>query len=537
MGKLFLVEVKTLVRRRIWFLFSLLFGFSMYFGSPNVEPYVSDEFYGPPYAILFSLGQWGRACLLLPPVLLAVLLSFLTVESFRLEALHREPLWAMPNASHLPAVKCLSLATFVTFLVYLGSVVVFLKSHNRRVFVMEGGLYVLLYLALTWLQAAVWVATTVFLFHLTSSRLVTVATMAAVATILSMAGQWFLRIPNVLSELVYKSYLSWNFVNPFTPLGLIPHLLALQALSLFGLALAFFAGAMIARWRFMEWKTLPLRVFQIILGVGVILAFGTLVGVIIGIHSRVGPLESADLLISIAPGPATNEPLKIGQQFVWSRDGVLILFPGRYTMVRQASGVPLPEWVTNLAKGKAIRRLEYHHGSVVLIYPLDSSHPAELKGLVNSLDPLLKRTSIWRNKADIIVAPPTSQIGFVDTFDGFFVSFEDLLAFAEGLPLCQNLCVWALTSSSGLPDPERVYLAFYLLNNLDKERVKEYLEGLRLAVTGRISYEELYDVLLPFWRLDWGENEALKILGHWQCGEEFGHEQYVRMLLERGSGD
>lgn len=536
MGKLLWLEIKALARRPTWLIFLALFSL-VYFGIPNIEPSIEPrspgyEFYGPP-RIVASLGEWGRAGLLLPPAIFAMLVSLLTVGSFGAETAHREPLWATPKVTNLATggAKLLSIATFAIFLTFLGSVTAFFNPSNRKVLAMAGGLYVPLYFALAWVQAAFWAAISAFLLHLVRSRWATVLIVTAAATFWLSAGQWFPRAFSVFFDLLYRSYLSWNFVSPFAPLGMIPHLLALQALSLLGLVLALFAGAMLIRRRFPEWRGLPLRTIQVTLGAGIILALGAGVGVAVGIQSRIAPFE---LFEFEAPPlvPFVEPPPEFTRPYIWTRDGVLIFFPGEHAMVRQAFGSLLPEWMKKLAEGKVLRRLERRLSSVVLIYPPGSPFPAELEGLARSLDLLLKRAEIWRKASQIIVAPPTSEIGFEDTPDGLFVSFETLTDWAWGCPVAQGRCAWALTSSSGLPDPERVYLALYLLEGLDNKQVSEYLEKLRLKATGKLKDEKLFYLLYPLWKDNWGESEAIRILNHWEQGEKIGHENYIRMLLQ-----
>lgn len=521
MVKIFWLEIKALSRKLIWLIFLALFSFFSFFGVANIEPSLKPlaerELYGPARMVI-SLGEWGRAILLVTPVVFAMSVSLLATGVFAVEMTHREPLWATPKISNLAIVgtKLISISTFVTFLITIGSLAAFFNHFNRKFWAMAGGLYIPVYFALVLVQAVFWVAMSVFLFHLARSRWAAVIIVTAMATFLSMAGQWFPEAFSVFSELFYRSYLSWNFVGPFAPMGMIPHLLVLQACSLIGLALAFFSGALLMRRKLPEWQGLSLRMVQIMLGAGIILALGAGVGGAVGIRSRIAPFE----------------PPEFSRPYIWTRDGVLIFFPGDYAMVRLAHGSPLPKWVQKLSEGKAFYRLEQHYGFIALFFPPDSSYPAELQGLVDSLNPLLARSEIWRKPSQVIVAPPTSEIDFEDSPNGVFVvSFEALTELAMASPVWQDLCAWALTSSSGLENLERVYLALYLLESINKKRVGEYLKVLRLKATGKPA-DDGYFYYSLLWQTGWGPKEASLVLNYWEQGEKIGHENYIRMFLE-----
>ncbi|MGB9618726.1 MAG: hypothetical protein ACPL7J_15505, partial [Desulfomonilaceae bacterium] len=363
----------------------------------------------------------------------------------------------------------------------------------------------------------------------------TVVIATAVAMFLSMAGQWFPRAFNPFFELLYRSYLSWNFVGPFTPFGMIPYVLVLQTVSLLGLALALFAGIGFIRRRLPECQRSPLRAIYVTLAVGIALALGAAGGVIAGIRSKMAPFEASEFFAVIPPWLASINQPELSKPYIWTRDGALIFFPSKYAMVRQACSASISDWAKKVAEGKSLYRLECRPSSeylLVLIYPVNSLYPAELQGLVSGLELLSRRAQIWRRTSQTIVAPPTSGIGFEDTPHGLFVSFESLMDWGKREPVAQRICAWSLTELSGLPDLERVYLAFYLLEGLDSKLVSKYLERLRQETSETIKDKNLFYHLHPLWKRDWGASEATRILEHWERGETIGHETYIRMLLQ-----
>ncbi len=203
--------------------------------------------------------------------------SALSVGLFWPEIVHRELLWSTPRAMMLrtSAAKLIAVGTFATLLIILTSVTALFNPFNREVFIPTAGLYVPLYFALMWIQAVVWAAVSaLFLFYATISRWATVAIVTAIAILWSMAGQFFPQVLGPSLKLPYKSCLSWNFLGPFAPLGMVPLILPLQALGLFGLVLVFFTEGMLVRRRFSEWQEVRLPAIWAVLRLGIVVLLG-----------------------------------------------------------------------------------------------------------------------------------------------------------------------------------------------------------------------------------------------------------------------
>ncbi|MBC7318671.1 hypothetical protein H5T57_05460 [Candidatus Bipolaricaulota bacterium] len=115
------------------------------------------------------------------------------------------------------------------------------------------------------------------------------------------------------------------------------------------------------------------------------------------------------------------------------------------------------------------------------------------------------------------------------------------------------LFAWAMTASSGLDELARCYLTLYSVACCDKEKVEKSLIWLQNQATSPTLAEilqtqelkeeediqvvvcEVFEPLCQY--VQFNPEAARKILKHWQRGEDLGHENYIRMLLEGGDGD
>jgi len=391
MGRLVWLEVKGFFRRPVWVILLALSALLFHWGEvPDFNPSLTEALTGIPRGPLFSLGEWGRLVLLFAGSvvggLFALFVSLIAAESFHQEILHREVLWSTPGASgaRVAGARFLAVSILSTLLILLGSTAALFNPVNRDLLVLEGGVYVPLYFAMLWVQVSLWTALAMFISYLTRSRLTSIASVAVVA------GLWF-GIGFLGSGLLHRSYLSWNFIGPFAPLGLVPSALFLQTGSLIGLVILLFAGALWARRWQPEFQGIRLPSVQTMLGVGVALVVG-MGGAVIGVlGSRTAPSTAEELMWEVAT---------FDRPYVWAKNGALLIYPGEYTVIHLPQGSPPPSWVEGLARG---RELHYYKDagnwttaregnissvmsqSLVLLYPPDRLYPAELERAVHQL--------------------------------------------------------------------------------------------------------------------------------------------------------
>ena len=558
-------ELKLLIRRPSLLIFTVAFGLLFFLGTIfDVTPSAELYWFSGVERRIISLGDWGRSILLFSSsggaALFVALVAILSIGSFWPGIAHREVLWSTSRAITLRAAgaKIIAIGICATGLISISSLAAIFNTSVREIFVSAGSLYIPLYLILVWLQAVVWAVISTFLLYLTLSRWATVIIVIAIAYFWSMLGQYFPRIFTPFIMLSYKSFLSWNFVGPFAPLGIVPSLLAVQALCLFGIALAIFAGMMLLPKRLPEWQKMRLPAAWVALVLGIVVFSGAMAKFIYQMRWWVAPFETFE---AYAPfEPLFAHPTKDGvlallsaRPYIWTKDGALIFYPANYAMVRlPLSFSPLPPWVEELAKGKTMRHyknVDISEGSLlgscslILIYPSGSPYPAELEGAMRSLrrkiQPLIERAVIWQKFLELVVTPPGAEIAFANVPEGLIVSFEVVTERWFGKFRWAQLA-WELTKSSNLPDIERAYLCLYLLRDLDEEWFNKLLEELRLKAAGKLECPKdgwCGPLPYPIWKSQWKEDEASLILAHWQRGEEMGHENYIRLLLQGGDGD
>jgi len=556
MKKLAWLEMKSLARRPACIIFLGVFGSLFYFvGVPNIDPAFLrrySDFYLESRAVV-SLGEWGRLVLLFcstyGAAFFAMLVSVLSVGSFWPEITHREPMWSTPRGMTLrtSGAKLLAVGAFVCSLIILSSVMTFFNPSNREAFTPVALLYCPLYFALMWVQAIVWAAISAFLLCATTSRWATVTIVTAIALLGTGAGQWFLehfqQVP--FAMLLYKSYLSWNFMGPFAPLGLVPTILALHALSLFGLAVAFFAGKMLVGKRFLEWQETRLPSIWAALGLGIIVLLGAGAGVIYETRFWKAPFEFREICYAMAPETAhlfeSPDP-RLTRPYIWTKDGAVIFYPAKHAMVRLPAFSPLPTWVKELARGKVVRRYEVVRAflgrcALVLIHPPNTPYPAELEGAMRSfmlrINPLLERAAIWLDASEIIIAPPGAGVGrFESVPSGLLISIDALTGqFTRLLP---HSVAHTLSNALARDKSIRTYLTMYFVTSVDMREVEVALEWFHDRAEAKTPELKFFAgmVLHP---LSWKPEEAAQVLHHWQRGEELGHENYIRTLLEGGN--
>lgn len=565
MGLLGWIEVKAVVKQPAWI---LLAAFSAWVFWERLIPAIRLE--SPlvgPMLPLSSLGEWSRAMLLALEtwggVMFAPVIVLLATGSFSSELGHQEVLLSTQRGSslQLAGAKLMAITSIATFLIVIGAGVAVLNFSIRGTMVPAGWQYIPLYLAFTWIRITVWVALTMFFFSLIRSRWGATAIVVALqlaAYMIATQGRM-----SSFRELLHINLLSWNFVSPFAPLGIIPTAFFLQGLLMAGLVIVLLGASLWVRWRLLGWQVSTSTKGAFVLGV--LLAAGTGGAIIWELQNQIAPFTVTELWA---------ERATLDRPYIWSKDFRHLVFPGEYIAVRLPVGAPLPAWVEKWTATKDLHRYDNVGAmilekdameplapqSLILIHSLEHPYPPELEGMVrrfrHEIQTLLERAQIWREEVKIIFAWPG---------EAFF--FRDIFSTTEGLLVPVSLLsepdlwpwpfVWALTATSGLDELAKCYLSMYLMAGRYIEEVTGVLAWLHEEAEGQ-PLRKLEQARQALERIDERETiritmgcsgpavlcryvhmkpeAARRILDHWKQGEAMGHENYIRSLLEGRRG-
>jgi len=582
------LEIKRLLRQPTWWIFAVLIILVVDGQEPTVSDFslepLSDFMIGLSVigrSPLASLGEWGRLVLFLvgglSSVLVNLLISFLVTYSFHPELVHREVLWSTPEVGkvHSVGAKLLAVSFVAIFSVILGACAAFLHPSTWGVLVLVGGSLIPIYLVFAFVHVILWAAICMFLLFLTQSRRSTIGLIA-----LFTIGHWFLssfavsKLPWTFVKLFYQSYRAYYCLSPFTPFGVLPTAFLLRGVIELGLAVAVFGAASWLRGHYPEWKGVGTTAAKALLGFGIILVVGGAGMSLWETNRNIAPFELWQLWLG---------KVEFGRPYIWTRDGRLLTYLGRYMVLRLPPSADIPAWAQALAQCKQVNR--YQVGTLtgkgessgdkrsgppnpaeaiigasqdlILVYPRGQTYPPELEGMVRrfrrQIQPMLKRAAIWQRED-----PSIFVLGAYD-----FLGAYNVYSIPEGLLLAAFVMsdtfrasskwwdvAWALTASSGLNELLRCYLSLYLMEALDKGEVERASAWLQDEAKGK-SLQEEEEALA---RLDeqgevvlgpscpsrgglcecaWlNPQAAQRILEHWRRGEELGHENYIRMLLE-----
>lgn len=556
------LEAVAILRRPLWSLLVTATAWAFYAGIGPLAPMVNLgqelPFLGLDRTIV-SIGEWGRTLLLhleaFGGVYLSLLVVLLTMGSLTSEVAHREVLWSTSRGGRVwhAGARLVAMASVTTFALVLGACASFLSPATRKVVVSAGWPYLPLYLGLVWERVAVWVALCMTLFSLTRSRLAAVFVVFAAQTAwFGTAGIW--GDPSLL-RLVHRSLVGWNFTSVFAPLGIIPVAFVLQALGTAGLVLALLGGNALAKWRSPEWAKENARTATAFVVVGLLVAMGSLAGIVGKISSLVAPFTAAELW----DGKAEWDRF-----YIWSADLRLLALPGDTTVLRLPPEAKTPRWAEHL--GGEIWGLERVGGiilerdpwgrwwkdrtaeaTLVLVSPAPTECPAELAGawrrFKKLVEPLIHRAGLWLERRprlsllwpeDLFVG----SLGIRYTQEQLLVPYPVLLSSDTR----QHWEVaWALTQISGAHVPERVYLTMYVMAGVNQDelhRILRYLEDVVAQKEWVVNPRIPPPYSTSFWSgpVPREPKAALEILNYWRQGEAMGHEALILKLLEMKEG-
>lgn len=561
------LEAVAILRRPLWLLLVAAAALAFYTGVGSLVPMVNLgqelPFLGLDRTIV-SIGEWGRALFLhleaFGGVYLSLLVALLTMGSLTSEVAHREVLWSTSRGARLwhAGARLVAVASLATFALVLGACASFFSPTTRKVLVPAGWPYLPLYLGLVWGRVAVWVTLCMTLFSLTRSRL------AAVFVVFAAQTAWFgtaaiWRDPSLL-RLVHRSLVGWNFTSVFAPLGIIPVAFILQALGMVGLVLALLGGNTLVKWRYPEWAKENAQTATAFVVVGLIVAMGSLAGVVGKINSLVAPFTAAELW----DGKAEWDRF-----YIWSADLRLLALPGDTTVLRLPPGAKTPRWAERL--GGEIWHLERVGGiilerdpwgrwwkdrtaeaTLVLVSPAPTECPAELAGAWHRfrelVEPLIQRAGLWLEghprlallwPEDPFVGGYSGDqacLGTCYTHERLLVPYPVLLSSDTRQ---QWEAAWALTQISGGDVPERVYLTMYLMAGVNQDELHRILRCLEDVMSQKewvVNPAIRPPYSTSFWSVPVPGREpkaALEILNYWRQGEAMGHEAFILKLSER----
>lgn len=586
------LEMKTILRQPSWVVLAALaalIGFATGFPAPGLpgflleaashaSPLTSSAGLSP----IASLGEWGRLVLYLvggvSPLPMSLLTALLLTSTSRPEMDHRQVLWTATVSSRIWALatKPAAASLVAIFCIVLGASSALLHPAVREVLVPAGLEYVPMYILLAWIHILLWAAVSSCLFTATQSRWITLACVVSLDV-----GCHFL-FPSVLSlwsqgRLLWISYTTYQFVSPFAPLGIFPAAFILRGTTEFALALGLIGAAFLVRRRFLEWRCVRSAMAWVLVGIGVFLAVGGAGASTWVVQRHIAPFTLWELWRGQA---------ELDRPYAWSNDGRLLVYLGQYAVLRLPPLAPIPSWVETLFLGRetcryatrdiTVRAEDPRNGEhppeeeptflrdtqdLVMVYPADRAYPPELEGMVRrfcrQLEPMFARAALWQEEPpEIVVIGPHDLL----RTEPILPSPEVLLVSAFMMSDAAQAeakwwwIAWALTETSAVDERTRCYLSLYLMEGWYESEVEQALAWLQGEVEGRSLQEEKQALK----RLDRGETEvtvscgappplcevawmkpvvAQRVWEHWERGEEFGHEDYIRSLLKGGQGD
>ena len=528
-------EVKRLIRRPEWVVLFLVS--AVFFYVAEVPSFLASFPEGPTglaRAPLVSLAEWGRMILVFLSSFLGALfglfVSLMTTGLIHSELTHREVVWSTAGAADYRATasKLIAVSLFATGIIVIGALSAWVNPANREMLTLQGMAYVPLYLGLIWLQVAAWVGGSMFVYHLTHSRWLAIAAMTGLLVLWFVIGLVELGLEPRIG-LLHRSLLSWSFLSPYAPLGLVPQMLLLQALGLGCLVVVSLVATHWARRTFPAWKRVRPWLGKTALSVSFLLT----VACIAGSAMKMGVQMSARL----SPWSSHAFIPEAGAA-AWTEDGKLVKSSSLFRMVRLPARDETPAWILEEDSWRRFDGVGSSQ-SLLLSTAVDHEYPPELEGavsrLLDRLDPLIERAEAWQETAEVIFLPPNSGVQRMDAHPGIFF-IGDVFAVLRST----SACAWALAEFADIAGPDRLYLYLYLLEAFEPADVGFSLERLNALVNGTLTATTGFPRLTetqPMWHWDrdWGVAEAERILAYWEQGEREGHEVVIRMLVEGGT--
>jgi hypothetical protein len=478
-----------------------------------------------------------------PSLLIALLVSGLANDALK----HRDVL----GTTRLTLVRRVVLgnlvAALVSFLAVLaGTTLVFLPvAVLAGDFTLRGAEPAVVYVVWTVTILYMWTSLVTFLHTLLKSRWATIVVFALV------------------SIGVFR-VLPFPLTSPFAPFGHLPFELLLSSLVAGGASLVAAGGTSFLFSRWPEWVGVTSRARPLVLA-GMIITGSGVLAISILSHPRTAPFGSTDL----SQGRAF-----MSQPYIWDSEGNRLIDGSQYMALRLPAGSPLPGWLENLeSHGRNVHIYELdlplERILLILIYPDGKDYPDELRaaaaGFRDAVHPLVEGARLWMapNGVRLVVVPergPPHDIplsGGVHVLSGHLLIQERMVTGWTKRERTRALwgAAWGLANAAGLGPSERAYLALYLMMHGGRpdetEKALAYFrasaewvqKALELHQKGRREdIERLPGVRFPHtWDLNAGlraaDADELRVLEHWQRGEEMGHEKHIGELLGEGQGD
>jgi len=318
--------------------------------------------------------------------------------------------------------------------------------------------------------------------------------------------------------------------------------------------------------------------------VGIALLVGGSYGVWRSMQKAIAPFSAQELW----EGDAI-----LDKPYVWGSKGSLLVFHGHYIAFHIPTTASIPEWASRMAgeerdihryeievlkvspvEGELARTIirDFYPVSLILIYPSRRRYPHELAGAVahfrQTINPMLELAQLWHTSEGawkITVASSGSARnplieGVRSIPSGLLISCTLIQTRLSNQALWE--VAWRLAEAAKLDNTGTSYLALSLMAAMILEKV-EYaatlpvyeiarseiertLAWIQDVAQGRLQKERERmlaqgiekeririkcqgpDVFCLFMK----HEGAQEILDHWQQGEQLGHENYIRTLLE-----
>lgn len=461
---------------------------------------------------------------------LTLFVAVFSTSVFSAELSHREIFWTTPLGGSLQVIlmKLLAISSAAAIILLLGAGAAFLNPFVRNQLVLVGQEFLALYLVLAWVRIGLWAALSMFLFWFTRSRWLTVGLMGALHIL------WFVTVfifdsTNMIS-LVHRGFLSWNFVDVFAPLGIIPGVFFLQGFVVIGIVIALMGASVWVKRSFPAWQGVGSASARRAFVLGIVVLSCAVGGIVYQIQKYRAPFIASEFF---------TEPARLEKLFIWSRDFNLLVYPGQYMALFLPSRVSLPPLIKEVAQTKEVRRYEDEELSIalVLLYPKATFYPPELERLIRTflyrIGPLLDQAQVWLdNVPETVLVWPDEAFVFSREINA---SGNSLLVprsvLLESVPAQRWEVAWALARASRLDKPACAYLSMFLISQISREEIESALDALESIASEEARIRWPY---LPrgFYRAAHAPDGARRILRYWERGESVGHKTYIQQLLE-----
>lgn len=337
----------------------------------------------------------------------------------------------------------------------------------------------------------------------------------------------------------------------FSPLGLFTvEVLLLRLASLAGATVVILGATLLAFTFTPESATRKKSVAIALLVSGLAVLGAGVLGAWSRIAERVAPFSVQELW----EGQASLE-----RAYTVDKEGHMLVTPRPYVALALPAGHAVPSWIHEYAAHNQVEvssveldswspyatrqgvlatfYAPFVRARLILLYPTNVDYPQELGAVVAwfkmKLRPMMQLAQLWEVRAEtlrIVVVPLAGPTAIYPFPNGLIVPYSVGLRWGT-----EELwgAAWALATMAHLGPEEQAYVAMCLAGTIAPREVER---GLRFYEAWSEKGSPSYN--MPWYAADYvratrGIYEPKRVLDHWHRGTELGHNNYIRVLLER----